>query len=178
MTVNENDSRFQQSRKITIVGCIGIIVIATLLFVISGVIARNSVQEKYNAAIAKRAAMRTQLEKVPDIFNRMTGFGCGADVEAIVEDAIDQVNGLHDVAQIGELEHTWDICTDAWNEINRGCRESRNEPAFIDLQTEMEGVRNRYSTEKNNYLEAEEVYNNSLNGLMEKMFGIDFGRLD
>jgi len=177
MTRADAATKMEQSRRITNIGCFGLILVVILLVLIGIVVARTDISGKRAEAMGVLDRMRDQAEKAPGIFNRMLPFGCGAEAERLVGEAGNAVESLGTELTLAELDEVWGKIEDAWSAINRGCRRSLSEPAFVDLTTEMEGVRNRYMVEKGNYNDAAEVYNSALDVFPGNLAGWGFEKL-
>jgi len=156
------ETRMMQSNRIASIGCIGLLLVLILLLLIGTVAIRADLGRKRANALAALGRMHEQIDKAPGIFERMLGYGCGPDAEEAASRATATVESLARDAPLGQLEAAWGEIEAAWSAVQRGCGRSLNEPSFVDLSTELEGARNRYSVEKGNFYQAAEVYNAAL----------------
>ncbi len=174
MAYTRESARMEQSRRITRLGCVGLILVLVLIFLISMVAVRNELSGKRGMALDKLTALKAQIQKAPGILNRMLAFGCGEEAEEAVRELDTMVSSLSEGATFEQLSRTWEDTEDVWAIVTAGCAEDLNDAAFIDLTTEMEGVRNRYAVEKGHYSEAVETYKAALRVFPGSWFGRDF----
>ena len=162
MALDPEQEKMEQAKRISNVGCFAIVLALIIVVLIGAAVIRADLSTKRGNALTVLSRIREQVDKAPGVLNRMLAYDCGSDAEKSVSSAEGVIEGLADDANINEVESAWQAVEDAWAEINRGCRSSLDDPAFVDLTTEMEGLRNRISVEKGNYTEVAEVYNSAL----------------
>lgn len=162
MALDSEQEKMEQAKRISNVGCFAIVLTLIIVVLIASAVIRADLSTKRGNALTVLSRIREQVDKAPGVLDRMLAYDCGSDAEDAVSSAEGVSEGLTDDANISEVESAWQAVEDAWAEINRGCRSSLDDPAFVDLTTEMEGLRNRISVEKGNYTDVAEVYNSAL----------------
>jgi len=177
MAVDTNQEKLEQARRISNVGCIGVVIMLILLVLIGVVLVRADLTKKRNVAIEARGIIFENVVKAPGVMDRMLGYGCGTDAESAVEEFTEFIEGFDSETSITELEVAWNGMEDAWAKINRGCTEDLSDPAFTDMTTEMEGIRNRISVEKGNYLSGVDIYNSALKSFPASLVASGFEAL-
>jgi hypothetical protein len=177
MVRTDADTRMMQSSRIASIGCFGLVLVLILLLLIGTVAIRADLGRKRANALAVLGRMHEQVDKAPGIFNRMLAYGCGADAEEAVTSATAAAENLARDASLGQLEAAWSEIEDAWSAIQHGCMRQLSEPSFIDLSTELEGARNRFSVEKGNFYRAAEVYDAALESSPASLVSWGFEKL-
>ncbi len=177
--VQTGDSvKLAQSNRITALGCAGLIVLVILLVMIGAVAVRSVINSKRAEALDALGRMREQVDKAPGILDRMVAYDCGDDAGEAAEIARGYVDGLEQDSTASEIERAWDEIEGAWATVNRDCSEYLNDPSYVNLTTEMEGVRNRLSVEEGKYRDLAEVYNSSLMSFPGNLFRAGFEELE
>ena len=163
-----------QSRMITWVGIIGLIVLLVLIYVIGFAVVKTDLGKKRASAIDYLNRMKTHIESTPGILSRMLTFGCGPDAEATVESLEGVIYSLGENPTIDQLEAAWNTVDNAYTEVTAGCIGHLNEESFVSLATEFEGIRNRFRAEGQHYSQAAEEYNASLETFPATLFSTGF----
>lgn len=179
MATTTAGTKLMQSSRITQIGCFGLVLVVILLILIGSIAARNDINRKRSEAVTVYERMLEQAEKAPGVLNRMLAFDCGEEAEDAVLEVDEGVAGLSALENPSpfKLEETWDLIEDAWAIVNRGCARNLSSPAFRDLTTEMEGLRNRYSVEAGNFEHASMMYDAVLNSFPGNIIATDFKNL-
>jgi len=151
-----------QSAAITRIGCVGLVLVLGLLLIIGAMAVRMDLARKRASALAARARVCEQVKKAPGVLQRMLAFDCGKRAEDAVGSLGQLVDSLGYDSTTEELNSAWNEIDRTWAGVNRGCASKRFEQAYTDLETEMEGLRNRFSVEKDNYIHLAEIYNSAL----------------
>jgi len=162
MSMDEDSAKMEQSSRITRIGCFGAVLLLILLILIGLVSVRADIQTKRAAAVSILARMTEQVNKAPDILNRMLAWDCAIEAGESVDQLESFVTALPDEPTVEQLEIAWDAIENSRSLISRGCTSSMSELAFVDLTTELEGAKNRYAVEKGNFANAAEIYNLAL----------------
>lgn len=178
MAATSQDTRMQQSQTIARVGCFGAVIVLAILIAIGALIVRTDLGQKKAEAEKRLALINEQIIKAPGILDQMLVFKCGPDAEASVKATETLVDKLGPQPTISQLKAAWDRIQLAWDDVKGGCIDSVNQQAFIDLSSEMEGVRNRKAVEIGNYVKAADEYNQALGGVASKLFASDMKPLD
>jgi len=162
MALDSEQEKMEQAKRISNVGCFAIALILIIVVLLASVIIRADLSTKRGNALTVLSRIREQVEKAPGVLDRMLAYDCGPDAEDLVGAAKSAIENLPDNAPLNDVEVAWSSVEDAWKAIERGCMSSRKDSAFLDLKTELEGLRNRISVEKGNYTDVAEVYNSAL----------------
>ncbi|MCX6647012.1 MAG: hypothetical protein NTY09_11770 [bacterium] len=179
MATTSAGTKLMQSSRISQVGCFGLVLVVVLLILIGAVAARHEINMKRAAAVAAYQRLAEQAEKAPGILNRMLAFDCGDEAASAVGAVGDSVAGLSTLNEpsISRLKETWGQIEDTWGIVSRGCAGSLSSPAFRDLTTEIEGIRNRYSVEMGNFEQAAQIYDLSLDSFPGNIVAKDFKKI-
>jgi tetratricopeptide (TPR) repeat protein len=177
MARDNASEKYEQSSRIRSIGCFGIVLVIILLVLIGLVAVRSDISKKRADALTVLGRMREQVDKAPDILNRMLVYDCGSDAEFAVSEVESVLAGFPENPTLPELNEAWDKIENARTLIGRGCRGYVSDPAFVDLNTEMEGAKNRYSVEKGNYIQAAEIYNEALDSFPGYLLAAGFRKL-
>jgi len=177
MVQTDDSVKLAQSNRITTLGCVGLVILVILLVLIAAVGVRASLNSQRAQALDALGRMREQVDKAPGIMDRMIAFDCGDDASEAVSIAREHVDLLEPGSSSDEIEAAWDEVEAAWAAVNRGCSQYLSDPAFMNLSTEMEGVRNRLSVEEGKYRDLADVYNTSLSVFPGILFRQGFDEL-
>lgn len=168
------DIRMEQSRNLMKFGCFGVVIIGIIFVLIGGQAVRNDIQSKQNKALTDLGRMKEQIDKTPVIFKRMINLGCDDSLNKVVDGLKAEIETISSEMTYQKIETTWSKVNDVWLEIETGCAKLSSEPAFRDLVTEMEGVRNRYAVESGNFKKSSAEYESSLKTFFGQLFGAGF----
>ena len=171
---NNKDNRLEQSRRITTVGCIGVIVLLVLIYVIGLAGVKSDLGAKHARATEILARMQSHLDRTPGIFDRMLVFDCGDDAVRAVESYKQSVGTLKEKASFEELESLYRQLEQTWTEVSAGCAGEMDKEVFIGLKTELEGIQNRYNVEKGNFAKAAAIFNETLNQFPATIFNTGY----
>jgi hypothetical protein len=138
------------------------IVLIVLIYFIGLAGVKAELGKKQARALEVLSRMQTHLERTPGILDRMVALGCGDDAGAAVASFESSMNSLPEKASFRDLENAWAEFERTWTEVSAGCAGRMNDASFIELKTELEGIRNRYDVEKGNFSRAAEEYNTAL----------------
>jgi hypothetical protein len=162
MASDSQSNMMRQSQTITTIGCVGAILVLILIVLIGSVSVRMSLAAKRAKAMQSLYLVQEQVSKAPGIFERMLAFGCDSGASSSVERIRLQISEMKEEPNKAELEAIWGEVENVWVEVDRGCTSLLGDRAFVDLTTEMEGIRNRRSVEMGKYGKAVEEYNSML----------------
>lgn len=162
MAVDNQSNKMRQSQTITTIGCVGAILVLILIVLIGSVSVRMSLSAKRAKAMQSLCLIQEQVSKAPGIFERMLAFGCDSGASSSVEQIRVQIGEMKEETSMAEVDAIWGEVENVWVEVNRGCSSFLNDQAFVDLTTELEGIRNRRSVEMGKYGKAVEEYNSML----------------
>ena len=160
MESSRQEQKMRQSSMITRVGCFGAVLVIVLLVLIGFLAARADLARKRLDALGDLARVREQIEKSPDILNRMLALGCAEPARAQVAEIKSGVESLG-TATIIDLDAIWVKVESAYLTISTDCG-GTDAPRLGDVRIEFEGVRNRRSVERAKYVEAAQVFNDAL----------------
>jgi hypothetical protein len=162
MASDNQSNMMRQSQTITTIGCVGAILVVILIVLIGSVSVRMGLASRRAKAMQSLYLVQEQVSKAPGIFERMLAFGCDSGAASAVEQIRLQISEMKEEPDKAEMDAIWGEVENVWVEVNRGCSGFLNDPAFVDLTTELEGIRNRRSVEMGKYGKAVEEYNSML----------------
>ncbi|MFH1675925.1 MAG: hypothetical protein ABIC40_02785 [bacterium] len=159
MESTEKYERLRQSKNIATVGCIGLVVVLILLYMIGIAIVGADLRRSQSEAIGALGRMRSQIEKAPGVLERMLEYGCGIASESEITELKNRVEKLGDKSTYSEFVKVQELVDSVRAHIEPYCGKFSNDAGFLDLKTELEGVNNRYFVELGKYRELATAYN-------------------
>jgi len=174
MARTSNETKMAQSRSISGIGCFGIFIALVILLLIGTTAVRAGINNKLSDAAESLALLKGQLDKTPQVLNDlMMSVDCGERAEGAVRDAVEAVDLLPDDYTFAELENAWDLVSAAWSTLDTSCEGELDSY----LQTDMRGIRDRFTFESGKYLEKRELYNSAINEFPGRVVSWGFNEL-
>ena len=178
MDSTEKYERMRQSKNIATVGCIGLIVVLIVLYMIGLAIVGADLRKSQSEAVGALGRMRAQLEKAPGVLERMLEYRCGEASKSEITELKNEIEKLGDKSTYADFIRAHERVEAVRDHIEPPCYKFSNDAGFLDLKVEMEGVSNRYFVELGKYRELAAAYNLKLESFPGSLLKREYKELE